>query len=79
MTAPAKPSRQPSIRSGRRPQPHADGAGQQFHVGVRQHPVIAKHTAEQVGGHDRYALSVQAAAVDVGAVNAQQRGRTGAE
>jgi hypothetical protein len=42
-------------------------------------PVIAKRAAEQMGGHDRYALGVSAAAVDVGAVDAQQRGRTGAE
>jgi len=48
-------------------------------MGVRQHPVVAERAAEQVGGDDRHALGVQAAAVDVGAVDAQQRGGAGTE
>jgi hypothetical protein len=32
-----------------------------------------------VGGHDRHALHVQAAAVDMGAVHAHHRGSAGAE
>ena len=60
--------------SGGRAEAGPDGGGQQVDVGVRQHPVIAQRAAEQVGGHDRHALGVQAAALDVGAVDAQQRG-----
>ena len=55
------------------------GSGEQLHVGVRQHPLIAERAAEQVRGHDRHALHVQAAAVDMGAVHAHHRGSAGAE
>lgn len=40
---------------------------------------MAERVAEPCGGHDRYALGVHAAALDVGAVNAQQRGGAGAQ
>jgi hypothetical protein len=64
-------------RSGGRPEPAPGGGGEQRHVGVRQDPVIAERAAEQVGGHDRHALGVHA--LVVGAVDAQQRARAGAE
>jgi hypothetical protein len=53
------------------------GGGEQLDVGVQRHPVIAERNAEQVGGHDRHALDVQAATVDVGAVDAPQRRQPG--
>ena len=65
--------------SGGRAQAAPGSGGEQVDVGVRQHPVIAKRAAEQVGGHDRHALHVQAAAVDMGAVHAHHRGSAGAE
>jgi hypothetical protein len=55
--------------------------------GVASHPTSASDSIrskpsalrEQVGGDDRHALGVQAAVVDVGAVNAQQGVDAGAE
>jgi hypothetical protein len=74
-----RPGGPAAATSGSQPQPHSGGGGQRLNVAVRQHPVIAKRVAEQMGGHDRHALGVQAAALDVGVVDAQQRGRAGAE
>jgi hypothetical protein len=51
---------------------------EQGDIGVRQRTVITERAVEQVGGHDRDALQVAAAAVDVGAVNAHQRRHAGA-
>ena len=50
-------------RSGGRAEAGPGGGSEQLDVAVRQHPVIAERTAEQMGGHDRHALGVQAAAL----------------
>ena len=67
-------SRRPLPRSGRGPQSHPGGGCVQLHVDLRQHPVVAERQAKQGAGHDRYALGAQAATLDMGAVNADQRG-----
>jgi hypothetical protein len=64
---------------GGRTESAASGGGEQLHVGVRQHSVIAERAAEQVSGHDRHALGVQAAALHVGAEDPQQRRGPGAQ
>jgi hypothetical protein len=53
-------------------EPGPDGGGDQPHLGVGQDPVTAERAAEQTGRHDGHALGVQAAAMDVGAVDAHQ-------
>jgi hypothetical protein len=65
--------------SGGRAEAGPGGGGEQLHVGVGKDPVIAECAVEQVGGDDRHALGVQAATLDVGAVDAQQGVDAGAE
>ena len=57
-------------RSGGRAEAGPGGGGQQLDVAVRQHLVMAEGVAEPAGGHNRQALGVQAATLDVGAVDA---------
>jgi hypothetical protein len=60
-------------------EPGPGGGGEQPHLGVGQDPVTAERAAEQAGRHDGHALGVQAAAMDVGAMHAQQPDRPGAK
>jgi hypothetical protein len=55
-------------------EPDPSGGGGQLHLDVGQDPVIAKPAAEQAGGHDGHALGVQATAMDVGAMDADEGG-----
>ena len=54
-------------------EPGPGGGGEQLHLGIGQDPVITERAAEQAGRHDPYALGVQAAAMDMGAMHTQQR------
>jgi hypothetical protein len=60
-------------------EPGPGGGGEQFHLGVGEDPVMAERAAELAGRHDGHALGVQAAALDVGAVDAPQREGVGAQ
>ena len=60
-------------------QPGPGGGGQQLDVGVRQDLVVAERGWVPVGRDDRHTLGAQAAALDVGAVDAQQGGGGDAE
>ena len=66
-------------RSGSRSQPHPSSGRVQFHVDLGQDLVVAECKAEQGGGDDGHALDAQPAALDVGAMHADQGGDGDAE
>jgi hypothetical protein len=60
--------------SGGRAQPHPGGRGVPLDVDLRQNLVVAERRAKQERGHDRHTLGAQATALNIGAMDADERG-----